>query len=88
MVYYSEILKKAYDTAEECLTAEAEYTKKIKEEEERKYKLAKEKEARKEQIDSLIKEYIHDYGSYAINTDYITDLKDSNFFRDLFPFYF
>lgn len=82
MKYYSETLKKIYDTQEELISAECEYEKKVeekkkkeKEEAERLTKLKAEKERRLQEINEaretynkLLKDYWKDYGDYDIGS--------------------
>lgn len=80
MKYYSETLKKIYDTQEELISAECTYKKKLDEqkkkeaeEAERLTKLKAEKEKRLQEIDEareaynkLLRNYWKDYGDYDI----------------------
>lgn len=82
MKYYSETLKKIYDTQEELISAECEYKKKLEEkkkkeaeEAERLTKLKAEKEKRlqeineaKENYNNLLRSYWKDYGDYDIGS--------------------
>lgn len=82
MKYYSETLKKIYDTQEELISAECEYKKKVeekkkkeKEEAERLTKLKAEKERRLQEINEaretynkLLRDYWKDYGDYDIGS--------------------
>ena len=82
MKYYSETLKKIYDTQEELISAECAYKKKLDEqkkkeveEAERLTKLKAEKEARLQEINKaretynkLLKDYWKDYGDYDIGS--------------------
>lgn len=66
-IYYSECLKKYFDTKEECLKAEEEYNAKhaaeIKAKEERKAKAKEVDEAYKKYL-TLRNKFIKEYGSY------------------------
>lgn len=74
MKYYSEKLKKVYDTVEQLKTAEAEYDKahaaEIKKAEERKRRADEITAARKDlqnaqkKYNELVNKFIKDYGSY------------------------
>ena len=74
MKYYSEKLKKVYDTVEQLQTAETEYDKahaaEIAKQKERKERAEEIDAARKEVIkaqehyDDLINKFVKDYGSY------------------------
>ena len=82
MKYYSETLKKIYDTQEELISAECAYKKKLDEqkkkeaeEAERLTKLKAEKETRLQEINEaretynkLLKNYWKDYGDYDIGS--------------------
>lgn len=79
MKYYSETLKKIYDTSEELISAECAYKKKLdeqkKKETERLTKLKAEKEKRLQEIDEaretynkLLRNYWKDYGDYDIDS--------------------
>lgn len=82
MKYYSETLKKIYDTQEELISAECAYKKKLDEqkkkeaeEAERLTKLKTEKEKRLQEIDEareaynkLLRNYWKDYGDYDIGS--------------------
>ena len=86
MKYYSETLKKIYDTQEELISAECAYKKKLDEqkkkeaeEAERLTKLKAEKEARLQEINEarenynkLLKNYWKDYGDYAMRSAFRT----------------
>lgn len=80
MKYYSEKLKKVYDTVEQLDTAEKEYDEahaaEIAKQKERKARAEEISNARKDAIkaqehyDELIKQFVKDYGSYhATYTD-------------------
>lgn len=82
MKYYSETLKKIYDTQEELISAECAYKKKLDEQKkkevekvERLTKLKAEREKRLQEIDEaretyykLLKSYWKDYGDYDTNS--------------------
>lgn len=78
MKYYSEDLKKFFNTAEECEKAEAALLKQRKEEEERKAKMASERATRAKEVedalnklnearkdyDEKLRAFCQDYGSW------------------------
>lgn len=78
MKYYSEILKKAFDTEADCLKAEKEYNAKLSAKKAAEEKLAKERKDRAKEVEEALKkaqdakeEYIKlldnfckDYGSF------------------------
>ena len=82
MKYYSETLKKIYDTQEELISAECAYKKKLDEQKkkeaeegERLTKLKAEKEARLQEINEaretykkLLRSYWKEYGDYDIGS--------------------
>lgn len=82
MKYYSETLKKIYDTQEELICAESAYKKKLDEQKkkeaekaERLTKLKEEREKRLQEINEareayykLLKSYWNDYGDYGTNS--------------------
>lgn len=81
MKYYSETLKKIYDTQEELISAECAYKKKLDEQKkeaekaERLTKLKAERETRLQEINKaretynkLLKRYWNDYGDYDTNS--------------------
>lgn len=77
MKFYSDVLKKFYNTVEDLEKDEADYYTKM---EAVKHKQAQ-KDSRKKEVDdavdkarALIREYINDYGSYSKTGDYMIDL--------------
>lgn len=56
MKYYSEILKKAFDSEKECLAAEEEYEHSIEVAKRKKEELAKERKARAQEVEAALKE--------------------------------
>lgn len=89
MKYYSEKLKKVYDTVEQLQAAETEYDKthaaEIAKQKERKARAEEINKARKELVDAqdryndLISKFVKDYGSYHAtytDSDKITSTTD------------
>lgn len=82
MKYYSETLKKIYDTQEELISAECAYKKKLEEQKKKEVekaehltKLKAEREKRLQEINEaretyykLLKSYWNDYGDYGTNS--------------------
>ena len=82
MKYYSETLKKIYDTQEELISAECAYKKKLEEQKKKEAEkaerltiLKEEKEKRLQEINEaretyykLLKSYWNDYGDYNTNS--------------------
>lgn len=82
MKYYSETLKKIYDTQEELISAESAYKKKLDEQKKKEAekaecltKLKEEREKRLQEINEaretyykLLKSYWNDYGDYGTNS--------------------
>lgn len=78
MKYYSEILKKNFDTEKACIAAEKEFAEKNAAEEAAKKKAAQERKTRAQQVEAahndmvqaqkryneLLKDFLKDYGSY------------------------
>lgn len=78
MKYYSEILRKAFDTEKECLKAEKEHTEKLEQAEKQKKELAEKRKARAKEVEDaykavqeaqktyseLKKRFVNDYGSF------------------------
>ena len=95
MKYYSEILKKAFDTEKACITAEKDYFAKMDEEKARKEKLSKQRENRAKAIEELfakradidkeikvaLDEFYKDYGSFHIS---LTSNSPLNIFDEIF----
>ena len=95
MKYYSEKLKKVYDTVEQLQTAETEYDKahaaEIAKQKERKRRAEEINKARKELVNAqknyneLVNKFIKDYGSYhATYNDEDVDPGVLNLFYRLF----
>jgi len=61
MIIYSEILGKQFNSVEDCLAAEEQYNKKLKEEEER---LKKEQEENEKLVKSAYKELLNAWTQY------------------------
>ena len=77
MKYYSEISKKFYDSEKDCLNEETKIIAERAAKEEKKKRLAEEKEARKKELDDaldnfteLLKKYSEDYGPYIRTSGY------------------
>ena len=92
MKYYSEKLKKVYDTVEQLQAAEVEYDKahaaELAKQAERKRRAAEVSEARKAAADAqkkysdLLNKFVKDYGSYhATYTDEDTDTLESVIYK-------
>lgn len=78
MKYYSENLKRFYDTLDECKEADEKFLAEKKEKEERKLKLSEERKARAKEVEDaykavinaestyseLLSNFIKDYGSF------------------------
>lgn len=98
MKYYSEKLNKLFESEEECNKAEAEHDAQVREEEERKTKLANERKARAKEVeaaaksvmearkayDELLARFIKDYGSFHATISSNGDFFD--LFESLFRF--
>lgn len=99
MKYYSEVLKKTFDSEKECLKAEHEYEVKLAEEERNRKKLADERKARAKEIEDarnevlkaqkkysdLINAFVKDYKSFHMT--YSTKLDDTDFVKSFFEFF-
>ena len=77
MKYYSEVTKKFYDTEKDCIKEETKILAERAAEEEKKRKLAEEKEARRKEIEDvldelteLLKEYSEDYGPFISSSGF------------------
>ena len=55
MKYYSEILKKTYDSEKDCLKAETEYNEKLEAEEKRKKELTEKRKDRAKEVEDAYK---------------------------------
>lgn len=78
MRYYSDTLRKFFESEDECLTAEKDYSNKLAKEEAEKKALAEKRSTRAKEVESLYKaaaeakkaytkalsEFVRDYGSY------------------------
>lgn len=78
MKYYSELLKKTYDSEKDCLKAEKEYNEKLEAEEKRKKELTENRKARAKEVEEAYKavceaqkhynelrnQFVRDYGSF------------------------
>jgi len=90
MKYYSEELKKTFDTEEECVTAEKVYLQKLEDAKNKQLKLKEEKTARAKEVQdaytawieaektykSLRNDFIKDYGYFHATYSTSEDLKD------------
>ena len=96
MKFYSEELKKFFDTEEDCVDAEERAYIAKQEEEEKKTKLAEERKARADEIkaayeavqtatkeyNELVKKFINDFGSYHMTyTSSLIDDAFNSFFK-------
>lgn len=86
MKYWSEVLRKPYDTEEELVVAEREYDERM----EAVKRKEEEREARKKAVDDafeaaykLQREFLHDYGrySYSSNNGVFDFLNSGIFYR-------
>ena len=77
MKYYSELLNKVYDTAEELYSAEYEQTQKENAEKERQKKLKDEKDKRYKELKEAEKHYLDLFESY------VKDYGHSSFYNTL-----
>lgn len=98
MKYFSEVLKKNFDTEKACLDAEAAYKEKLEAEERRKQELAETRKQRAKEVEDAYKgileaketyrklrnKFIEDYGSY--HATFRT--KDDFSIDDLFKLFF
>ena len=89
MKYFSEELNKAFDTEKECLAAEKKHSEELAEAKAKKESLAKERADRAKEVedaykaaveakkayDKLLREFLHDYGSFHAT------------FKDIDPFF-
>ena len=96
MKYYSEVLKKAYDTEKECIKAERDYEAKLAEAEKQKKELADARKARAKEVEDAYKvivdaqkhynelksKFIKDYGSWHMTFSTNEDGFNWNFFDD------
>lgn len=80
MYIYSEKTKKRYETVEECLNAEAEFEKALAEEKAHKEKLATERKDRAKEVEeafkkanTLLNNFVKDYGSFHFTFGNETD---------------
>lgn len=74
MKYYSEELKKTFDTEEECLKAETEYLDGLKKIEEKNKKLKEEKTARAKEVQEAYEAWIEAEKTYkSLRNDFIRD---------------
>lgn len=94
MKYYSELLKKCFDTAKECEKAEDAELSRLEKEKNKEEKLKAEKTARADEINKaykekceahkkwyqLVQKFIDDYGAYHYTYSIKDDFFD-NFFR-------
>lgn len=78
MKYYSEVLKKTFDSEKDCLEAEKTYNKKVEAEEKRKKELTENRKARAKEVEEaykavcearehynkLLTDFCRDYGSF------------------------
>lgn len=76
MKFYSEILKRFYDTAEDCVAAEVKDKKEKDAAAEKEAKLKAEKDARLKEVnkalekaEKLLKAYIKDYGNFSMSVN-------------------
>lgn len=97
MKYYSEVLKKLFDTADEAEKAEKEEKARVKQKKEKEEKLQLEKKTRAAEIEKVYKEiqtakknyneliqaFIKDYGSYHFTFSNSEDFL-TDFFEDFF----
>lgn len=65
MKYYSEVLKKLYDSKEECAKAEDDYIKKVSKEAEEKKKLAEERKRRAKEVEDAYRAVIEAEKNYS-----------------------
>lgn len=78
MKYYSEVLKKTFDTEKDCLAAEKDYNEKLEAAEKQKKELAEKRKERAKEVEEAYKEvqkaqkhyaelrtkFVKDYGSF------------------------
>ena len=88
MKYYSEILKKTFDSEKSCLEAEAEHCKKVEEAEKKKKELTATRKDRAKEVENVYRQYkdllhkfINDYGSFHMT------LSDDDSIEDIFEFF-
>ena len=97
MKYYSEILRRTYDSENDCVAAEKEYEEKVAAEKAKKEALAAERKERAKEVEDAYKafmdaqkhyhklrnEFVNDYGSWHMTISSQNDIDEciNSFFR-------
>ena len=96
MKYYSEVLKKTYDTEKECRAAEAKYEEEVAEKKRKEAELSNARKARAKEVEdayknvheaqkkynALLRKFIEDFGSFHMT------FRDEDNFEDIFRDWF